>query len=154
MLLAIFILLALDALANDLPWPLPSLPSPVLHSLPIQLGGAFSILSSCYGLGVYSFIVFDFNPYRSDQNSDRLFLLFTGVGLLLVSAVFFLYASFIRQISTYTQFLTLVEVLISSRLYERLPSAQIFLVMFFFFLVLKCPLQIMLVKRAIFELCL
>ena len=58
----------------------------------------------------------------------------------------------IQSFNQTTRFVTLIEVLVENRTYSDCPSAQMFLGLFFIYLFLKMPLQIMLVKRAIFEI--
>ena len=62
--------LALDLSSSPLQLTLlsPSHRSPQDNVL-VRVGGAFSILSSSFGLGIYSFIMYDFNPYRFDRRS-------------------------------------------------------------------------------------
>ncbi len=78
----------------------------------IEVGGGFAILSSSYGLGVYSFIMFDFDPNRRINISEWSFFIFTLIGLCLTSAYFFLAGYIISFISDHTSFVTLVEVLL------------------------------------------
>ena len=74
----------------------------------IRLGGAFSILSSSYGLGVYSFIMYDFNPYRADKQSERQYFYMTIAGLFIVSVLFVASGSIVHSFNSDLRFITLI----------------------------------------------
>ena len=100
---------------------------------------------------MYSFVTFDFNPAGQGTSSERVFFIFTLVGLCLASLVFVIFGIIINQIADYGSFLTFVDVLLELQLVGP-HSVRAFLVLFFFFLVVKTPVHMMLAKRALFEI--
>ena len=75
------------------------------------------------------------------------------VGLCLASVVFITFGIIINQIASYGRFLTFVDVLVMIEGEDGIPTphtVKAFLVLFFFFLVFKTPVHIMLAKRAFF----
>lgn len=57
--------------------------------------------------------MYDFNPYRSDKESERQYFYMTIAGLAIVSGLFLAYGSIIHSFNSNTGFITLIEIILN-----------------------------------------
>ncbi len=112
------------------------------------------MISGSYGLGVYSFVTFGFYTSNSKSKENRVFCCFSLLGLGASCAMFLTMGFLINGLLEYDQFITFIDILLELKaLPAETPTAMdTFLVLYFFFLVIKSPLHLMLAKRVFFEL--